>query len=39
MGENLFKSIKGDGKLISCVPPLWYSERYFKFMSKEVFIN
>ena len=36
--ENTFKSIVYDGKTISCVPPVQYGDRFYKFMMKEVFV-
>lgn len=35
--ENTFKSIVYDGKTISCVPPIQYGDRFYKFMMEHVF--
>ena len=39
VGEHFYKNISSDGTKISCVPPIFYSERFFQFMSKELLIN
>ena len=38
-GENFLKSRISDGKYISAVEPVWYCERFFEFMRKEVIVN
>ena len=34
--ENTFKSLYYDSKAISCVPPQFYSERFFSFLCESV---
>lgn len=38
-GENFLKTQISDGKYISAVEPIWYCERFFEFMRKEVIVN
>lgn len=38
-GENFLKSKYSDGKYISAVEPVWYCERFFEFMRREVIVN
>ena len=36
--ENLGKSIIYDKETISCVPPVQYGDRFYKFMKEKVFV-
>jgi 1-phosphatidylinositol-4-phosphate 5-kinase len=37
--ENTFKSIVYDSDTISCVPPIKYGDRFYKFMIEHVFTD
>ncbi len=37
MIEHTAKSIVYDSKTISCIPPIQYGDRFFNFMSENVF--
>lgn len=37
--ENAVRSIVHNSKTISCIPPLQYGERFYQFMSNNVFLS